>query len=64
MDISSAWSQVVGLISLTATHVSEGLCIRPKPMTVPVKMCVRNAIEGSLCCRRHQEDCPVPTKGK
>lgn len=53
------WPRVVSAIAQIVVHSDKGLCIRPKPNTVPIKFCVSKAIENSHCCARHQDDCPT-----
>lgn len=60
LSLSVIWDRVTGLVALSATHAIQGQCIRIKPNTVPIRMCVKNAVEGSLCCSQHKEECPVP----
>lgn len=56
---STYWPQVTNAISQIAKHIDAGLCIRPKPNELPLKLCLRKAAEGSHCCTRHKDDCPT-----
>lgn len=56
---SMYWPRVFTAIAELVKHVDQGLCIRPKPDTIPLKLCVRKAVNDSYCCTTHQNDCPI-----
>lgn len=52
------WESVTHAIAQVANHAKQGLCIHASQGEVPLKLCVRPAVEDSNCCTRHKEDCP------